>query len=348
MPRDPECEIGVYSPADNSEALELERACAQGSSYRMSFRRQTFHRRAENFGDWRIFTARSNGRLAGVVAVAIKDAVLLGGETRAAFCFDLRVHPEFRGEGVGRRLAGAAKTWGLERASFSYTYVLADNGTSRRIAAGQGGSLVGGYSHLVYPVFPRRQHAPRANPASPAAFEEVHAAMRDTSRPFDFYANPCCEPGRGGYVESWMLRRGRDIAGCSAWSNQGILGEVIEAVPLPLRIAPHFLRTWPLRLASWPHIPTPGEELRSWYLFDCFATEPALARDLLRHVASEALDRGIDYCYLAHDPREEWVSAVRSDVPRLFSPSLSYHLLLHRERGTQAPLPRIYVDVRDL
>lgn len=107
MSRNAESEIGVYSAADNSEALELERACAQGSSYRMSFRRSTFHRRAENFGDWRIFTARSNGRLAGVVAVAIKDAVLLGGAPSR----DRPLLPgarSTRGVGVRRALGRAA------------------------------------------------------------------------------------------------------------------------------------------------------------------------------------------------------------------------------------------------
>src|SRR4029453_15041371 len=60
--------IGGYSPEKSEEALALERLCVQGISYRLSFRRSTFHRRAENFPEWRIFTARLEGRLVGVAA----------------------------------------------------------------------------------------------------------------------------------------------------------------------------------------------------------------------------------------------------------------------------------------
>jgi len=131
--------IGVYSPEESEEALALERLCVQGISYRLSFRRSTFHRRAENFPEWRIFTARLEGRLVGVAAGAVKEVLLHGQPTRASFFFDLRVHPAFRGRGIARRLAVEAKAWGRARASFSYTYTLADNRVARHLAEVFGG-----------------------------------------------------------------------------------------------------------------------------------------------------------------------------------------------------------------
>ncbi len=337
--------IGVYSPEESEEALALERLCVQGISYRLSFRRSTFHRRAENFPEWRIFTARLEGRLVGVAAGAVKEVLLHGQPTRASFFFDLRVHPAFRGRGIARRLAVEAKAWGRARASFSYTYTLADNRVARHLAEVFGGVAAGGYAYLVYPVY--RVH-PSRDHAAPGGFREVHDAMLAASGPLDLYADPQCAPGRGGYVASWILRRGKDLAGCSAWSNRGILGEVVESIPLPLRLASRLAATWPLRRASWPHFPAPGEELRSWYLFDFFATHPSLARDLMRQVAGKARDYGIDYCYLPHDSRDRWLGAVRSDLPRLFGPIIPYRLLVGGGAAEARPLDRTYVDVRDL
>jgi GNAT superfamily N-acetyltransferase len=345
MPERDDLCIGVYSPEESEEALALERACVQGTSFAVSFRRTTFHRRAENFAAWRIVTAREVGRLLGVAAVAIKEIELLGESTRASFFFDLRVHPEARGRGIGRRLATAAHEWGMEHASFAYTYTLADNRVAAHLAAAFGGQPVGGYRYLVYPVYARR---PAELAVSKAAFEEVHAAMLAASPRFDLYTNPRCEAGSGGYVGSWIMRRGSGAAGCSAWSNRGILGEVVESMPSSLRLVARLTRHWPLCRLSWPHFPSPGEELRSWYLFDFFGTDPMLARDLMRAVAAEALDCGIDFCYLPHDPRDAWLTAVRSDIPRLFAPLIPYRMLAKSAGNRVAKLNRIYVDVRDL
>lgn len=345
MPELIDLELGVYTEEDDREALALEGACIQGRAYAMSFRRTRFHRRAQNFPEWRIFTARRAGRLVGVAAAAVKEASLFGRPTRASFFFDARVHPDSRGRGIARRLGRLCTEWGLARAEFGYTYTLADNRIARGAAEVLGGVISGGYSYLVYPCFRRR---PVASAIERSSFEETHAALLASSPPFDFYANPGCREGLGGYVGSWLLTSGRQRAGCSAWSNQDILAERIESVPAAVSLAGRLSRLPLVSRASWPHIPAPGEVLRSWYLFDFFATEPPMARDLLRHVAAEAMERGIDYCHIPHDPRASWVAAARADVPKLFAPVVPYVLLVKTPSGDPLPFDRTYVDVRDL
>jgi GNAT superfamily N-acetyltransferase len=344
MPEPADVVIGVYAPEESPEALELEKRCVQGASYRMSFRRSSFHRRAENYPESRIFTARVAGRLVGLTAAAIKDVVLRGEPARASFFFDARVDPGLRGQGIGRLLGEEALAWASPRSSFGYTYTLADNRVAAHLASSYGVEAAG-YSYMIIPVFRR---ATPGYAAGRASFEEVHAAMLASSPPFDLYTNPDCRPGRGGYLESWIVRKGRDHAGCSVWSNRGILGEVIEAIPVPMRIAAWLTRAPLIRARPWPHFPAPGEELRSWYLFDFFATDPALGRDLMRQVANQALDHSIDYCYLPHYTHDAWSAAVRADLPRLFAPVIPYRMLVKRSEPGVRPIERAYVDVRDL
>lgn len=337
--------IADYEADDNAAALELDRKCLQGEAYRLSFRRSTFDRRARNYREWRILVARLGDQMVGTVAAALKDVRLEGESTRAGFFFDLRVHPEYRRAGIARHLAGAALDWAFARAPLVYTYVVADNRITQNLAALLGGTNAGSYSYLVYPAY--RGGRARTN-VRLATFDEVHEGVVAHSPPFQLYSNPRCRPGLQGYVKSWTIRSGPAVAGCSAWSNRGILAEVVERVPLPIRLVRRTLQVWPLRRRAWPHIPEEGEELRSWYIFDFFATGMDVARELMRAVEAEAVASGIDYCYVIHQPDDAWVIALRSDCPRLFSPTITYRRLARMADGSPVRLERAYVDIRDL
>lgn len=339
--------LGDYQVADSPEALALERECAQGRGLRLSFRRETFHRRAEGFAVHRLFTARAGGRLVGVVAVAVKPALLRGRATHAAFGFDLRVHPEWRGRGLGRRLFERAFGWGMERAEIAYTYAVSGNQAAMALASSLG-TEAAGYSYLVYPAH-RRLAVQR--PLVPATLAEVHAETLRLERTFDLYFDPLAESRMGGHVASWRCGSGPSRAGCSAWSNQGILGEVVEALPLPIALLGKALRAvgaqGPGHLPL-PRIPRTGEELRSWYLFDLHSTDTEAARDLLRGVAAEAIDRGIEWLHVPLASGDERLRALRADVPRPFSPVVPYRMIVHAPGAAGPPIRRPYLDVRDL
>lgn len=337
--------ISDYEPADNSAALELDRICVQGEAYRLSFRRSTFDRRARNYREWRILVARLSNQVVGTLGVALKDVTLHGTPTSAGFLFDLRVHPEYRRRGIAQRLAREALDWASARASVIYLYVVADNRTTQRLATLFGGSNAGSYAYLVYPTY----RAARVRAAArPATFDETHAAFLAHSPPLELYSNPQCRPGQGGYVGSWISRLGSAAAGCSAWSNRGILAEVVERIPVSLRLARHAINTWPLRKRAWPHLPEEGEELRSWYIFDLFGTSPEAVGGLMQCVETEARASRIDYCYVIHQPEDTWVDALRTSLPRLFSPTITYRRLARMADGSPVRLERAYVDIRDL
>ncbi len=335
--------VGEYTAADDAEALALERLCPQGDALQLSFRRARFDRRAENFARHALFTARSGGALVGVAAIAVKDVTLFGRPTRAEFGFDLRVHPLWRGRGLGRKLLETAVLRFIRDTTFAYTYSVADNRAARALVEAYG-TDVGGYAYLVYPVFRRR---PVAGSLSYASAQEVHAALLLHAPKYDLLSDPFDEGRCTEIAEAWLLRRGRELAGCSAWDNRDVLAEVIERVPSGVRVLGRLQRLVPgLPL---PRVPAPGEELHSWYLFDFFATGGAIARDLMRLVAAHAADHGVRWCYVPHVEGDDWVDAIRSDVPRAFAPIVRYRLLMgHHDRSAAAPIRRPYVDIRDL
>ena len=157
--------LGNYTPEDSGEALQLERRCVQGAGLQLSFRRPTFHARIEGFSEWTIFTARKNGRLAGVAGAAIKPVIFRGAPSRAALYLDLRVDPEARGRGVAQMLCEATRVWARQRSTMGYTYVMEANKPAHRLLTELGGTDVGGYRYLVLPVRPpRRRSAHQRSP----------------------------------------------------------------------------------------------------------------------------------------------------------------------------------------
>lgn len=335
--------IEEYHPDMGPEALRLEASCTQGGSLRLAFQRVTFHRRARNFAESRILVARLGRRMAGVVAVAIKPVELYGRHTRAAFLFDLRVDPSSRGRGVGRRLSSEAIGWGLGRAELAYTYTMSENRVVSYMSTLFGAADVGSY---CYSVIPTGRALPARVESAPSCFQEVHEAMRNVSGPFDLYADPTAAMEGDGYVASWMSRCGRAVAGCSAWTNREILAEVVESVPWPLRALRSLERAFPRLERRFPRVPRDGEVLSSWYLFDYFSTDATLGVDLLRHVASQARQQGVNYLYLPHSPGDPLARAARRDQP--LSPVIPYRLLARMQNGATPRIGRFYVDVRDL
>jgi hypothetical protein len=331
----------------SAAALDLERRSPQGRAIRLRFDRRYFHRRAENFQDWKLLSAWRGETLVGIAGAALKAATYEEREVLAAYFFDIRVAREERRARLAKQLIGAFGDYVVGKVDLTYGYTAGDNEAAQKLAERVFGNVVGpAFRCLVYPVSPRVQR--------PDGFVEadglvVHARYVAAAGPFGLYCDPTSIFGTDPHVGSWLFSDGTGGAGASAWSNEGIMAEVIDRVPVPLSIVGAALRLPLLRHLQVPTVPRRGEAVRSWYVFDLHAEGVAAARALIAGISAEARARGIDYLYLLHHGDEPWIGAVRADVPRLFSPVVPYHIVGGAgDKTTPVPISRPYIDVRDV
>ena len=334
--------FSTYRSEQSEAAKELDALCTQGAGMQLAFRRDTFHRRADNFARRHIVTAMTEGRMVAIGAVAIKE--LANGE-RAAFYFDLRVHPAARGRWLGSRLFRELWAWAGPQVTVEYAYAMADNHAARALMRFAGGRDFGGYCYAVLPTGRgRRLAAVNDVPGS-----DVHAEMRRVRGALRLLCDPYAEGRATPHAGAWLLRRGDAIAGCAAWSNDGILGEVVQRWPWHLALARPLLSSRALVRLGAPMLPKAGEPLRSWYLHDFFAGDPEIGRELVQHVLGVAREHGRDFCYLIGSDQERELAAVRRDFLPLFAPIIHYRAVARRLGGA-FPFPDgtpLYVDPRD-
>lgn len=347
----PGLSIEAYSPSMSDECRELERRCPQGRGLRLGFERDEFHGRSESYDEWAILVARAEGRAIGTFAYALKDVSLHGAPERAAFFYDGRVLPELRGRGLaramGRQAVESARNAG---ARLCYGYCVDDNEAARAVGGAIGGSPVGGYRYLVWPVRDRGpSRSGLGGPFREVSADRAHADFLAHSGPFDFY----CDPFRGGRLQGHVAScRGSD-AGASIWSNAGILEEKIEALPWPQRFAGLASRLPFSARLGVPRLPARGERIRSWIVFDFFARTGEDAIALMDQVNARALAAGIEWCYvIVADGPSPWLSELRAaSGPSVFSPLVRYALVMGVPGQGGEPTPHIrrtYIDVRDV
>lgn len=331
-------EIVSYDKSMESDCIEFEKKCPQGEEFRINFVRDYFHRRAENFKNWKILVAKIEDQLVGTVGVSLKTLELEGKPIKGAFYFDLRVHTAFRRQGIAQQLGWAAKKWSVENgAKYHYLYCVDDNVAMKSISAIVNGVEVGGYDLLIWPVY---KYFSQSTVLLENNAKAIHDECVRTNGPYDFYTNPMQEDRLAGYISSYRF----NSAGCSLWSNKGILEELIEKIPRRLSLLGWIMRRWPVNVLRLPHVPKRGDVMKSLYVFDLYARDQSDGVSLIQQINNMAIDLGYEYLYIIDPPGKGLVDVLREQVPKVFSPKMRFSLLSH----SSELLSKIYVDIRDL
>lgn len=332
--------ISSYSREDDPAALVLEEKCVQGTSLQLKFRRPNFRARSELYENHRICCARREGELLGIIAGALKEVKLHGGDVRALYIYDLRVHPEHRKMGIGKRLTNFLIDDLGRNADCIYTLINGENEKALNLACQNfDPKVIIPLTYALVPIYKKRKEK------SPWKFSdtvEIHGAYLRQKPGLEFL--PAFNREKlAGYVTSLTLEnQGR--AGCSVWTNENILAEQVARIPSSLRILgipSRFLNRW----IKWPHIPAPNEIIQSWFLFDLFAEDPQSLAGLLAAVNNHALANGRTYLYILLRNNDPLLTMLRDSGLKHFS---FPYLFLAKGRSFPRETDRIYIDIRDL
>jgi hypothetical protein len=337
---------------DDQRALaDLESVSPQGDSLQILIEREDYFYRSALLGRGKVLLAEEDGRVVGVMAYALKDVLLSGSPTRAAYFYDLRAAPDYR-RSMRRGLYRLWKATEAEAiaggAALFYGFVKEDNSASLRVTAKGGASPVGTFGILSLSSLPRRESSPLpplAEGEIPLGIQAVEEASAGHDlRPLDL--SEIYRRGRElGYLRGiWRLDDGRSFAQASVWNLSRVYRGVVLRMPASLtllRLALNpFAAIFPL-----PRVPRVGERVASWTLFDLLrggSNGEGLLDRLIRRLQHQAAEEDIQlltaFSYL--DPPG-------TPLPRRFlGKLLRYRTMV---KPIAAPLPEgpLYLDVRD-
>jgi GNAT superfamily N-acetyltransferase len=330
-------QIEPYTLNDNEEALALEKQCVQGKSMAFSFQRTSFHARSEVYKNYKIYCAKINNKMVGISAAAEKFVTLYGKRIRALYFYDLRIHPDYRHQGIAKRLSDAlVKSFGPNVDCY-YSLIAGQNKRAFEIASkGFGADVVIPLTYMIFPVFKELFLETRYEISDAV---ENHTSFMKKNEKLEFV--PEFEKKKlAGYVTGFK----NNVNGCSIWTNENLLCERVERIPIYFQIyrtISDLIRPF-IRL---PVIPKKYEILRSWFLFDFHIENRDSANQLLYHINNYALSKSKTFLYILTQNNDPVLSLLKRAGLRYFK--LPYFFLA---KGSSIPQKdeKIYIDIRDL
>ena len=334
-----EISIVPFTAADDEAALNLEELCTQGGSLSLRYRRSSFKTRSSLYANSRIYCAKHGGKLVGIAAGALKPVKLHGHSVNALYGYDLRVHPDYRRRGIGRKL-GEAQIEDLgNNADCIYTLVHGQNNRAFSLVTQYfSPDVVIPLKYVVLPVYKKFRVEKRCHFSTAP---QIHQQLISNDGKREFL--PEFSPEKLlGHVDSFYFQGKSE--GCSIWTNENILAEQIMRIPRLFNMLR--LICGPLRMfCDLPSIPKPGEILQSWFLYDLHAKDQSSLQKLLQAASNLALDSHKDFLYILLQETDPLLNWIRQSKLRVFT--FPYFFLA---KGNICPLPqdRIYIDIRDL
>ncbi len=335
LPRD--FSIGAYKPEDNLACIELERNCPQGEKFRAYIGRSEFRARAMQFAEFRIDILKHESLIIGVICSAKREINVRGKTKLAGYVFDRRIHPDFRGRGLGTLLLKNTimKNIGMGL-DFTYCVITGDNPDLQRESLYH---QLGRYEYIYWPVYRNFKISTVWNECN---IRENHEFARAHNGPFDFYTDLCKEDLPPlGFLKSLRSKH----AGCSIWDGKDIHQNVVVRIPRLYEIMRTLLKFWPGSLRNL-HVPSIGEHLREWTVFDFWASTAKDAKDLARHINNLAKKNNINFVSFLTNRTFPHAQALRTVNGALITLAIP---IIAVEIGSKSmpPLENIYPDVRD-
>jgi ribosomal protein S18 acetylase RimI-like enzyme len=332
--------ITPYTVKDNEAALHIEEQCVHGESIVLKYRRPTFHARSQVYDKYRILCAKIENKLVGITAWAEKSIRLHGELIRAAYTYDLRVHPDYREKGVAIRLSREMLDDIGQDVDCIYTLIAGEN----KRALGLAQKIIGMKLAipLTYAIIPVYKKFKRTNNYFFSNIKEVHKQYLQTNDQIDFHPEFKTK-NMVGHVSSIILTKEK-VGGCSLWTNENLLAEQVVSIPRSYQIQ-RFLSKLLLRFVKLPYIPGPADIIPSWFLYDLYAGSEKDFFSLLAAVNNLAYEKERKYLYALLQNNDRLLTFIKRTGYKIFT--FPYYFLA-KGRITPLQTDKIYIDIRDL
>jgi hypothetical protein len=336
--------------ADNEALLRLEAESPQGTGLSVNIDRDTYFYRTGVFDTAKVIVGEEDGHLVGIMAYALKTVFVAGEPTRVAYFYDLRGDASYRRSmkrGLFRMWRAVDAEVRDAGAAFLYGHVKADNEDSLRVSTKSGAQPAASSGILTLPTLATR--GPSLDPLRPS-IEDAVGRIEEAVGTRDMRPESIVPIYRGGaeagYLQGiYRLEGKRSYAQISVWDTSSIFRGVVFRMPLWLKLLGGAFN--PLsRFVPVPRIPTVGQRIAYWQLFDPLSGGPQgkhLLRRLIQWLRHEGFRHSIDITMLFYydpDPAFELPTFVPSKT-------LAYRTMV-RPYGDTFPTPPLYLDIRDV
>jgi len=347
--------IRLADDSDNSQLLNLEKMCPQGTSLVLSFDRSPdFLARSRVYKDYRLYVADEDAKAVGTVGVTAKEFNLRGETVKGIYIYDLRVNPSCRGKGIGSRLVQHAMTEQGE-ADLAYGVIMGDNYPSIGLFRKLGFRSMRNFTLFSIPVFKRRECTTlNARPAVSEDLPRIVDLLNSYYFDHDFFAKLT----EGDFLERTKKLLGyglgnlqvveieNKIQACAGlWDYSKIFSITALHVSAKLTLLQYLLKFINV-FKNTMQLPSVGEPFKILYIRDfAFVGKAEMATEMIKHCLCLAYSYNCNFLTFALDPAETIIPAISKHNPirttyQIYAKSLSDKILQS---------PRItYIDPMDL
>ena len=353
--------VRIATPADNPRLIELERTSPQGTKLQIYSERKDYFFRSTLYGNQHTLVAVDNqaDRLIGVMAGTLKDVYLGGRATRAAFFYDLRLHPDYRRTVLGRhmlRVWNLMDRWAEESgAALMYGLVKGDNTTMIGFQQKkQNYRFTGKMTVLSRPVYrPRRLHRLPRELSPEEANVRIGKKVRERYGKWPFFptAFDNCYLTKAmidsGLFSCFVMEDGDSLASIGFFRVCKAMWTRVLRLPVHYKLLRPIFES--LRFAlPLPHIPVQGGRISYCHVFNHLAEGPdglRLWKQLLVYANNLAYQEQATLLTSAFDHSDSFMPHYQKGSLNRIDYLLGYKPFVADVSAVHTPY---YPDVRDM
>jgi ribosomal protein S18 acetylase RimI-like enzyme len=347
--------IRVADDADNAELLDLEKMCPQGTSLILQFDRSPdFFLRSRVYNNYTVYVAEEEGKIIGTVGATLKEFNMSGEVVKGVYIYDLRVHPTFRGRGIGSKLVQQVMAEENE-ADLAYGIIMEENYPSIALFKRLGFQNIHNLIFLNVPLYKRQeQTASKVRKMTADDVPSVVDLINDHYRNHDFFAplnidsflNRTRQLTDFGFQSTQVVEVENQIVACAGlWDYSRILQTSVLHVTAKLKMLTYILKFANLFTRTMK-LPSVGEPFRLMYVTDfAFTGEVDAVKELIKHCLSLSCSCECDFLLFPLDPLNPAIPLIAKYRPV----TISYHIYAKSLKEKALSTQRmVYVDAKDL